>query len=125
DEYREFLSEMHAAVYEESPLYELPGGVTDLLPNGPVVHGPWLAEDCSRVMSHWHELGLLELYRYHSDGTTGPTVASDDARALLRDPSSWPGSGPGWDALVAVCVTEAGANLSFEDWLRSAARPVG
>jgi hypothetical protein len=123
DEYRDFLSEMHAAVYEESQLYEVARGVTDLVPGESVVHGPWQPEDCSRVLAGWYEMGWLNLYRYNPDGSNGPTLASDEARVVLQDPGCWLGSESQWEGFVALCVTEAGSEMPFDTWIQNAARP--
>ncbi len=39
-ELEDFVEEMRAAVFEEGGLHEVALGVTDLLPSGPMVHGP-------------------------------------------------------------------------------------
>lgn len=44
DTLADFLAQMHLAALEESPLYEILRGSTDLVPGAPVVHGPWPAD---------------------------------------------------------------------------------
>jgi hypothetical protein len=62
DALADFLSQMHLVALEESPLYEIPRGATDLVPGTPVVHGPWPAESCAAVLNIWYALGWIGLY---------------------------------------------------------------
>lgn len=89
EEYRDFVNQMHVLVGEWSPLVTAPGGSVDWLPDGPVVHGPWLREECAALLVEWLDAGLLAL---QSDWTGGPTsvqLRTVDARALLLAPDTW------------------------------------
>jgi hypothetical protein len=58
----DFLSQMHLAAVEESPLYEIPRGSIDLMRDTPVVHGPWPASTCAAVLRIWYGQGWIALY---------------------------------------------------------------
>src|SRR5205807_514286 len=62
DALADFLSQMHLAALEESPLYEIPRGSTDLMPAAPGVHGPWPAASCAAVLNIWYAVGWIGLY---------------------------------------------------------------
>lgn len=119
EERRDFVEEMHAAVYEEQGLHEVAAGAKDLLPSGTVEHGPWQSADCSRLFLRWYELGFLALYRWAADGSTGPDIPAPEAAALLADPSRWtvPVDWPDWTCLY---VTERGQSRHLDEWKREA-----
>lgn len=49
----DFRREVFWAVQEGAFLFEVPRGATDLLPSGPVVHGPWDPAACSTALLTW------------------------------------------------------------------------
>ena len=57
----DFLVQMEIATLEESPLYEIPKGSTNLV-TPPVTHGPWPATACAAVLRIWHDAGWIGLY---------------------------------------------------------------
>lgn len=140
DEGPDFLRQMHLAVQEEAPLWEVPLGSTDLLPSGPVVHGPWEASECAFVLSRWLERGWLELYlpdhlglwdmepaeaewfartvALSVPGGRFHVLAVEDARKLLAEPTRWSLEHP--DGHVCISFTTAGLNIDDGEWLAAA-----
>lgn len=115
-DYGDFLAELHAAVQEEASLWEVPVGSIDKLPSGEVVHGPWLAQDCARVLSQWLEAGMLALYRCNADGTPGDCLSAEEAKAELGNPDRWVRPAR-WTDVVNLVMTESGSSASFDDWV--------
>jgi hypothetical protein len=127
DKLTDFLSQMHLGTLEESPLYELARGSTDLLPSGSVTHGPWPADSCAAVLRVWHAADWLELYyrdlpptwkitqeewrlRLAEDGT----LARGDAQELLAHPDRWVSERA--DGHVNLCQSGIGRTHPWEDW---------
>ena len=120
--YEDFVSEMHAAVREEAPLYEIPLGATDLLSTGEVRHGPWRPMDCARILLRWHEAGLLGLYRYTPTRATGADLTTTEAREILSEHEAWVMFAD-WTRVVALFLTDKGAATEYAEWQRIASRP--
>lgn len=121
DEYLDFVKQLYFAVREESPLYEVPAGSIDMLTTGDVRHGPWRAEDCSRVLSVWHATGWVSLYRYNDDASSGPELPARYVSALIDDPEAWVRP-QAWSDVVALMMTEFGAATPIDAWLIEARR---
>ena len=129
-------NEMYVAVVEQAPLWELPKGSIDLEPTGPVVHGPWAAQDCAAVIERWVERGLVELYlpilpaqsdvlpadwQPRGEGRDyGLVLARADALALLRDPSRWTVETA--DGQASLSTTDLGESLELADWFADTVR---
>ena len=134
------VRQMRVLVAEEAFLRDLAVQVLDYHGGGKrVVHGPWQAGDCRRVLLRWFDSGLIdciaiaraaavgsrEIIRYEygagwrsraAEGDDGfLTLDREDARALLSDPATWGREGAG--AGVMVCESDAAEVLSFDDWL--------
>lgn len=103
--WRDLVSEMYAAVWEEAPLHEITLGTVDLLSGDrKVVHGPWSAEECQAVLIPGHVAGWIELIadveppwsltsadwqaRASRDGAF-LVLSAEDATALLSDLGRW------------------------------------
>lgn len=83
----DFSSEMYVAVIEQSFLFELALGVTDVMRDGTrVPHGPWAPSDCSAVMIAWFDRDWIFLHRSPGDDTPVPRAY---ARDVLLDPARW------------------------------------
>jgi hypothetical protein len=104
---------MYCLVFEEGFLCEAPLGVTEVLPGGDVLHGPWIVDECARVLSAWLDVGWLSLYRLSVDGKTRELPISD-ASELVRDGSRWsPGTA---DGLTCLCPTDEGSSINASAW---------
>jgi hypothetical protein len=130
---------MRVLIAEEAFLWELIEQVTDYYGGGKkVVHGPWQAEDCQRVLLRWFDSQLIdciavawvttkgsrEIVRceYNASWRSRATergqfliLNREDARALLSDPATWDRQGAG--AGVMLCESDAAEGLLFDDWL--------
>lgn len=119
----DFAEQMYTAVVEESPLWELPRGVTDLLPGGAVTHGPWDPAECGAAITCWLDRGWVELYSPgplragRQERGTFCVLAEDDARRLLREPARWLVETP--DGSVCLSRTDAGTAVDAEEWIAS------
>lgn len=137
DEREDFISEMYALAVEEGFLHEAPRGVTDLLPTGDVVHGPWDPEACSKVLARWHAEAMVILYvlqpaqlPWQSRATelvvgsqTFYELSAEDSAALLSDPARWQvESGEG---LVCIAVSDSANAVPYETWRGIAAAALG
>jgi len=135
----DLVREMRILIAEEAFLWELTEQVTDYHGGGrSVVHGPWQAGDCRRVLLRWFDRGLIqciadawgktagsrEIVHFEHDASWRSRAAErgqflildrEDARALLDDPATWDREGAG--AGVMVCESDATEGLSFGDWL--------
>lgn len=126
-----FASEMYLAVREESALWELPTGSTDLLRSGTVRHGPWAPRDCAAVIRAWMDRGWVELYlpelppswelrparwlerAVHRGGFR--VLATADAHDLLDDPTRW--AMDDMDGQVCLSCTSTGLMNDEAVWL--------
>ncbi len=139
----DLVSQMRALVAEEAFLWELTQEMTDYLGAGTtVVHGPWQAEDCQRILLRWLDRGLVDCiavawatrldsgeivhYEYNAGWRSRATgvgqhliLDRDDAHALVGDTATWDREGAG--AGVMLCESEATEGLSFDDWLEALA----
>ena len=116
DERTDFLWQLALACREEAPLWEIPRGSTDLIGNTSVLHGPWSAGDCSRVLTNWLDGGLLGLYRREGDAIVD--VDHADARDLLCASDLWTlNNSPN------LYVTDVGNSLTPDEWIVLASRP--
>lgn len=122
---------MYAAVLEERPLWELPAGAIDLLPDGPVRHGPWEPRACAELIIRWLDRGWVELYlpdvpaqwdlepaawqvRAERRGAFS-VLGRADARQLLQDWHRWTlGSA---DGQVSLSRTDVGMSIPVNDWV--------
>jgi len=120
-EYEDFVSEMHAHVYEQAPLFEIPLAVVDRLDTDDVRHGPWPPEACAAVLSRWHRAGLLGLYRYISTRRNGPDLSSSEVTDLLAHPERWVRS-EDWTEVAALVVTDLGVATPWSEWQAHATR---
>ncbi len=134
------VRQMRALIAEEAFLGDLATQVTDYYGGGKkVVHGPWQAGDCQRVLLRWFDSGLIDCiaiawavtmgsreivrYEYNASWRSRATERDDgfltldreDARELLSDPATWGQEGAG--AAVMLCESDAAEGLSFDDWL--------
>lgn len=133
----DLVREMRALVAEEAFLWELTQQVTDYYGDAQVVvHGPWKAEDCQRILLRWFDAGLLDCT---ADAQRMPgasesnaswrarateagqhlILAREDARALLSDSTTWDQDGIG--AAVMVCESDEADGVSFDDWFAALA----
>jgi hypothetical protein len=123
-----FLEDMNLAVFDESPLHEVPGGWTWQQQGGEVQHGPWLAEDCAAVLRTWHAEGLLGLFypvlpvtwdvapaAWESRLTPERFLSHTDAAALLARPDTWQIERS--DGHVCLCPSGPGADRSLQEWV--------
>ena len=125
---QDFLSQMHLAVLEECPLHDVAQGSTDLLPDGPVVHGPWPAEHVAAVLRTWYTAGWIDLYlpelpsawkvspaecqrRLRTNRTLDPADATD----LLDQPQRWTTDRA--DGQISLCLNDLGATIDLQLWL--------
>jgi hypothetical protein len=130
---QDFLNQMHLAVLEECPLHEAPQGSVDLLAAGPVTHGPWPADQVAAVLRAWNDAGWITLYfrelppswdltpaewqqRLLPDRTLHPA----DAAHLLNQPHRWTIDRA--DGHVALCRTDLGDTIDYQQWIDSARR---
>ena len=134
----DLVKEMRTSVAEEVFLRDLPDQVTDYCRDGrTVVHGPWRAEDCQRVLLRWFDRGLIDCYAYPWDTTkeSAETVHQeeagwrsratlrgqflildlDDARGILTGTSAWDREGAGDEVMLAA--SDSAAGLPFDDWV--------
>ncbi|MDQ1540248.1 MAG: hypothetical protein QOH29_974 [Actinomycetota bacterium] len=135
DSASDFASEMYVAVVEEAPLWELPGGTTDLLSDGPVVHGPWAPTECAALITRWVKRGWVELYlpdlpsewNLKTSGWQGRTerrgdylvLARTDALELLQEPHRWTVNSA--DGQASLSKTVLGTSVAVSDWFAEAA----
>lgn len=126
DELSDFLSQMEIAVLEETPLYQIPLGSTDLTAP-PVEHGPWPAATCAAVLRLWHIAGWIGLYfpeyprewnivaaDWCSRLVYGEDLTGADAEELLDHPERWMlGHADGHAALYR---TTGGETTPLEQW---------
>jgi hypothetical protein len=134
-----FVRQMRVLIAEEAFLWGLTAQVTDYYGGGKkVVHGPWQAGDCRRVLLRWFDSGLVdciaaawgtakgsgEIVRCEYDASWRSRAAErgrflildrEDARALLSDPAAWDRDGAG--AGVMLCESDAAEGLLPDDWL--------
>jgi hypothetical protein len=102
DALTDFISQMHLAALEESPLWAIPLGSIDHARDGLVTHGPWPAATCAAVLRIWHAAGWIELYHPILPSQEAPTPAdragrladdgvlsAKDAETLLDHPERW------------------------------------
>jgi hypothetical protein len=135
DEHSDFINEMYVAVVEECPLWELPGGTTDLLADGPVRHGPWEPPACANLIIRWLDSGWVELYlpelppqwelrpadwqvRAERRGALS-ILSRADARQLLQDWHRWTVDSA--DGQASLSRTATGMSVPLDDWLSEAA----
>jgi hypothetical protein len=135
----DLVSQMRVLIAEEAFLRELPQQMTDYYGGGgkTVVHGPWQAEDCQRILLRWFDRGLVDCialawgtivrsdeivrYEYNASWRSQATEVGqhlildrEDARALLADTATWDTEGVG--AGVMLSESEAADGMSFDDW---------
>ena len=130
----DLVSEMHAAVWEEAPLHELPLGSVDYLgADRTIVHGPWSAQECQSVLIPWHEAGWVEVI---ADVEPSWSLASaewqqraarrgaflvlsrEDATSLLSEPMRWVlGTA---DGHAMLSPTDEGQAHEHAEWLELA-----
>jgi hypothetical protein len=135
----DLVRQMRVLIAEEAFLGELTKQVTDYHGGGKtVVHGPWQAGDCKRILLRWFDRGLVDCiavtwattkgsgeivhYEYSASWRSRATEAGqyltldrEDARALL----GYPATGDhleGVGAGVMLRESEAAEGLSFDDW---------
>ena len=122
---------MHLAVLEESPLYEIPRGLTDLVPGTPVVHGPWPAATCAAVLRIWRSLNWIGLYypeppsewrvtpaEWCARLLDGDVLRSADAEALLGHPERWIAGHA--DGHACLYLSDAGEVTPWPRWHEAA-----
>jgi len=125
---RDFLIQMHVAVYEECPLHEAAQGSVDLRPDGPVTHGPWPAEHVAAVLRVWRDAGWIDLYfpalppswslapaEWQSRLLPDRTLDPADAAELLDQPERWIVGGA--DGHVSPYRTDLGETIDVPKWL--------
>ena len=128
DALADFLSQMHLAALEESPLYEIPRGSTDLMPAAPGVHGPWPAASCAAVLNIWYAVGWIGLYypvppsgwdvapaEWCARLVDGDVLAQADGQYLLKHPERWLVGQA--DGHVCLYCTKAGEATPWQRWL--------
>ncbi len=139
----DLVRQMRVLIAEEAFLGELTKQVTDYHSGGKmVVHGPWQAGDCQRILLRWFDRGLVDCiavawattkgsgeivhYEYSASWRSQATEAGQyltldraDARALLGDPATWDPEDVGGG--VMLCESEAAEGLSFDDWFDAVA----
>ena len=129
---------MRGLIAEEAFLREVTHQVTDHYGGGKtVVHEPWQAEDCQRILLRWFDAGFVDCiavawattkgsgeivhYEYDASWRARATAVGqhlildhEDARALSSDSETWDreGDGPG----VMLCESDKAEGLSFDDW---------
>ena len=131
DALADFLSQMHLAALEESPLYEIPRGSTDLIAGGPIVHGPWPAASCAAVLNVWYAQGWIGLYYSPpppawnvkpADWCTrlvdGDLLSKADERALLAQPQRWLAGHA--DGHASLYCTDSGQTTPWQLWYDTA-----
>jgi hypothetical protein len=126
----DFRNEVFWAVQEGAFLFEVPGGATDLLPDGPVVHGPWDPDTCSSALLAWFEHGWLrlevppeQLFRWDdtrrqalSPDTSDPSwhvMDAHAAREVLRQPSLWTQEHP--EGFLCLGLTATAPDATWRD----------
>jgi hypothetical protein len=130
DELTDFLLQMELATLEQTPLYEIPMGSTDLV-TPPVAHGPWPAATCAAVLKLWHRAGWIGLYLpdyppewqlMPADWCTrlvdGDTLTGPDAEELLDHPERWLRGHA--DGHVVPYKTVEGQAAPWEQWRNEA-----
>ena len=138
DEFADFLNEMFWSVQEGAFLFEFPEGATDHTPSGPVQHGPWTPDDCSRCLLTWFDHGWINAYvlsehlaRWRVDDDAllpDPTddsarmVARDRARAILADSESWTNDRA--EGLVVLNPASHAPDSTFRQLWLDAVKPV-
>jgi hypothetical protein len=129
-ELEDFLLQMELAALEQTPLYEIPMGSTDLV-TPPVTHGPWPAASCAAVLSLWHKAGWIGLYlpdypqewdlvpaHWRTRLIDGGVLSAPDAEELLDHPERWL---LGYaDGHVAPYKTVEGQGAPWEQWRNEA-----
>lgn len=127
DALTDFLSQMHLATLEESPLHEIARGSVDLLAGRSVRHGPWPAASCAAVLRIWHAAGWIGLYYPEPPPAWNVTPADwcarlanddvlirSDAEELLDHPARWfPGHA---DGHACIYQTEMGEPTPWQRW---------
>ena len=128
----DLIYEMHAAVLEQSFLFEVPRGATEIQGSREVQCGPWDPEACSTVLTIWFDLGWVSVYmpseqmqRWTEQPATWmsklqtsdhPILEKSDARELLATPSSWAHDrAEGWAALLVTDSAPDDLNVWFRD----------
>jgi len=127
DPLTDFLYQMYLAVLEESPLYQIPRGSTDLVPGGPVMHGPWPAATCAAVLTIWYALGWIGLYypqmppkwnvtpaQWCTRLVDGDVLPPADGQTLLAQPRRWVAGHA--DGHACLYCTETGQNTPWQQW---------
>ena len=127
DALADFLSQMHLAALEESPLYEIPRGSTDLVRGTPVVHGPWPAQSCAAVLNIWYALGWIGLYypepppgwnvepaEWSARLVDGQVLSQADGQTLLGHRERWLVGQA--DGHVCLYCTETGEATPWQLW---------
>ena len=137
-EFADFLNEMFCSIQEGAFLFEFPGGAIDHTPSGPVRHGPWTPEECSRCLLMWFDHGWINAYvlpeHLHRwpvdddallpdpDDESARVVVRDRARAILADPKSWTNNRA--EGLVALYPTSHAPDSTFRQLWLDAVEPV-
>jgi hypothetical protein len=130
---QDFVNEMYVAVMEELGLHEVAQGSTDLLPTGPVTHGPWPVEHVAVVLRTWHDAGWIDLY-YPELPASWEVAPADwqqrlrpdrvldaaDAADLLAQPDRWTIKTA--DGQASLCQTALGQATEVDQWLDLASR---
>jgi hypothetical protein len=132
ERFEDFRSEMWLAVHEGAFLFELPGGSVDHTPDGLLQHGPWLPEDCSKVLLTWFGHGWIALlvppeqqFRWASidvvlvPDSSDPSwlhFETDQARSILAEPQTWTSERP--EGFACLGTTEQSPSGEFRElWL--------
>ena len=120
DEYRDLISQMHIAVREEAPVWEIELGGVDHVAGGRVTHGPWRRRDCAEVLCRWAQAGLVGIIREEGwpPGHNRRELPSSKVQEILSDPDEWPSlpvreTGIWW-WLVA---TDRGMATDHDEWV--------
>jgi hypothetical protein len=130
----DFINEMYVAVVEECALWELARGSVDLLPEGPIEHGPWDPKACAAVVLRWTDAGLVDLYlpeivegwgiepadwQAHAEQRGSFLVlAAVDARQLLAEPDRW--TVESVDGHASLSRSDAGIATEHAEWITAA-----
>ena len=131
-----FVSQMHLAVLEESPLWSLTARVVDRLGGGRTIeHGPWSPGECSILLLRWFTTGWLELYlpevpagwhlrpeewqdRAERRGPFIVLTAEDTYQLLLAPAARWLVDTA--DGQVCLSRTDSGLGHEAADWYAAA-----
>lgn len=134
----DLVSEMHALVWEESPLHEVTSQVVDHLGDDrKVVHGPWSTAECQAILIPWLTAGWIDLIAdadplpawnltpvgWRSRATRSEAfliLSAQDAGDLLRDPTRWTVGTADGHAMLSR--TEEGDRHEFREWRQLAER---